>query len=144
MSAILAQLQILVRHQPPTQESLTFAISAQLFPASLIFFNLCSSAGVHGVFVRLFFAGGPVGEEAVMLCSSAPNEDGAIPDGPDILRAVPGPDARRLFLAPKSGVDSCLAEESDVVGCVREGENPEAGSTSCLSARLDIGDNVET
>lgn len=73
-----------------------------------------------------------------------PNEDGIIPDGPDILRAVPGPDARRLFLAPEGDADSCLAEGSDVVGCVREGENPEAGSTSCLSARLDIGDNVET
>lgn len=34
----------------------TFAISLQLFPASLICLSLCSSAGVHGVFVRLFFA----------------------------------------------------------------------------------------
>lgn len=35
----------------------TFAISLQLFPASLIVLSLCSSAGVHGVFVRLFFLG---------------------------------------------------------------------------------------
>jgi hypothetical protein len=34
----------------------TFAISLQLFPASLIVLSLCSSAGVHGVFVRLFLA----------------------------------------------------------------------------------------
>lgn len=34
----------------------TFAISLQLFPASLICFNLNSSAGVHGVFVRLFLS----------------------------------------------------------------------------------------
>lgn len=36
----------------------TFAISLQLCPASLICFSLCSSPGVHGVFVRLFFAFG--------------------------------------------------------------------------------------
>lgn len=34
----------------------TFAISLQLFPASRIVLSLCSSAGVHGVLVRLFFA----------------------------------------------------------------------------------------
>jgi hypothetical protein len=34
------------------------AISLQLFPASLICFNLNSSAGDHGVFVLPFFAGG--------------------------------------------------------------------------------------
>ncbi len=36
----------------------TFAISAQLLPASLICLSLSSSAGVHGVFVLFFFAGG--------------------------------------------------------------------------------------
>ena len=36
----------------------TFAISLQLCPASRICFSLCSSAAVHGVFVRLFFAFG--------------------------------------------------------------------------------------
>ena len=34
---------------------LTFAISPQLFPASRMAFSLCSSAAVHGVFVRPFF-----------------------------------------------------------------------------------------
>lgn len=38
--------------------SRTFAISPQLFPASLIVFSLCSSAGLHGVLVRLFFGAG--------------------------------------------------------------------------------------
>lgn len=37
---------------------LTFAMSAQLLPASRMVFNRCSSAGVHGVFVLLFFNGG--------------------------------------------------------------------------------------
>lgn len=36
----------------------TLAISAQLEPESLICFRRSSSAGVHGVFVRLFLAGG--------------------------------------------------------------------------------------
>ena len=36
----------------------TLAISFQLLPASLMFLSLCSSAGVQGVFVRPFFAGG--------------------------------------------------------------------------------------
>lgn len=43
---------------------LTLAISLQLFPASLIDFSLCSSAGVQGVLTRLFFgAGAGVGME---------------------------------------------------------------------------------
>lgn len=39
----------------------TFAISLQLFPASLICFNVCSSFAVHGVFVRPFFTTGCCG-----------------------------------------------------------------------------------
>jgi hypothetical protein len=52
------------RNQPLQQAwcSFTFAISLQLFPASLICFNLSSSAGVHGVFVRLFLSLGSCGE----------------------------------------------------------------------------------
>jgi hypothetical protein len=42
---------------------LTLAISAQLLPASRICFNRSSSAGVHGVFVLLFFEGGWPGVE---------------------------------------------------------------------------------
>ena len=36
----------------------TLAISPQLFPASRIVFNRCSSAGVQGVFVRARFGAG--------------------------------------------------------------------------------------
>jgi hypothetical protein len=38
----------------------TFAISLQLFPVSRICLSLCSSAAVHGVFVRLFLTLGSV------------------------------------------------------------------------------------
>jgi len=47
-----------VAFQTQGAELLTFAISLQLLPASRIAFNLCSSAAVHGVFVRPFLAGG--------------------------------------------------------------------------------------
>lgn len=40
------------------QRQKTFAISLQLLPASLISFNLCSSAGVHGVLVLFFLGAG--------------------------------------------------------------------------------------
>jgi hypothetical protein len=43
----------------PSTEHRTFAISAQLFPASRICLRRSSSWGVQGVFVRLFLAGGP-------------------------------------------------------------------------------------
>jgi len=59
-------------------------------------FNLCSSAGVHGVFVLDFFVGGPAGGEDI-LGSSPPPEEGPAPDGADIATA--GPDARRLLRA---------------------------------------------
>lgn len=45
------------RAEPGTQGH-TLAISAQLEPESLICFRRSSSAGVHGVFVLLFLAGG--------------------------------------------------------------------------------------
>lgn len=70
-------------HTNHRAHKLTFAISAQLFPASRMVFNLCSSAGVHGVFVRLFLAGG--GAMELRLGSS---ELVAIPagfEGPDII-----------------------------------------------------------
>ena len=50
-------------------EQQTLAISAQLFPASLICFSRSSSAGVQGVFVLLFLAGGA--DAGVELVSSA-------------------------------------------------------------------------
>jgi hypothetical protein len=113
-----------------------------------MFFNLCSSAGVQGVFVRLFLAGGgPIGEDAVMLGSSAPTEDGGAPEGPDIAKVavptVPVPAARFLFRAPVGDAESCLTEASVAMGCVREGDIPDAASNSCLSTSLDIGDEVE-
>lgn len=40
------------------KEVRTLAISPQLLPASRIVFSLCSSAGLHGVFVLLFFGAG--------------------------------------------------------------------------------------
>lgn len=43
---------------PSVRVGKVFAISLQLLPASRRFFSLCSSAGVHGVLVRPFFATG--------------------------------------------------------------------------------------
>jgi hypothetical protein len=111
-----------------------------------MFFNLCSSAGVHGVLVRLFLAGGgPIVEDAAMLDSSAPTEDGAAPEEPDIAKldvAGPIPDARRLFRALVGDSESCLVGVAAEVGCVCEDWKPVAESVSCLSTRLDIGDEV--
>jgi len=46
-----------VRQQTSTEGigKSTFAISVQVLPPSRIVFSLCSSLGVHGVFVRDFF-----------------------------------------------------------------------------------------
>jgi hypothetical protein len=55
----------------------TFAISLQLLPASLIVLSLCSSAAVHGVFVRLFLALGSCEGGS----TSAPAAAVAPPDG---------------------------------------------------------------
>jgi hypothetical protein len=79
-------------------------------------FNLCSSAGVHGVFVRLFLAGGgPIGE--VMVGSSAPVDGGAALDGPDIVGAgAISPDARLLFRWPVGDEDADLSGVSAVAG----------------------------
>ena len=53
-------------------QSRTFAISPQVFPASLITFSLCSSAGLHGVFVLLFFCTGTgaISSPPSSVCSS--------------------------------------------------------------------------
>lgn len=56
------------------------AISAQLLPWSLICLSLSSSAGVHGVLVRLFFTGG-VGTGAAAAASSTAGGAGAAPTG---------------------------------------------------------------
>lgn len=79
-------------------------------------FNLCSSAGVHGVFVLLFFAGGPILGEPI-LGSSAPPVTPAALDGPDIVGADgPVPEARLLFRAPVGDEVSGLTEVSAVAG----------------------------
>jgi hypothetical protein len=78
-------------------------------------FNLCSSAGVHGVLVLLFFAGGPMVGEA-MSDSSAPTAPAAL-DVPDIVRADgPDPDVRLLVLRDPDGEVSNLTEASVVDG----------------------------
>jgi hypothetical protein len=123
--------------------SLTFAISAQLFPASLMFFNLCSSAGVHGVFVRLFLGGGSMGADA-KLGSPMPAEDEAAP-GADMTRGG-APGARLLFRAAACGDDSggLTGLFSPTPGCAKKGGIPDGNSSSCLSTRLDIGYDVKT
>lgn len=58
----------------------TFAISLQLLPTSRICLSLSSSAGVQGVFVRLFLAfgscteasTGSVSADTALICASAP------------------------------------------------------------------------
>ncbi len=48
------------------------AISPQVFPASLMIFSLCSSAGLQGVFVLLFFGAGAGTDSSPVssVCSS--------------------------------------------------------------------------
>jgi hypothetical protein len=67
----------------------TFAISLQLLPASLICFSLSSSAGVHGVLVRLFFSFGSCAETSTLAdcgaelfaCATAPPVEPAMFSG---------------------------------------------------------------
>ena len=73
----------------------TLAISPQLFPASLIIFSRCSSDGVHGVFVLLFFGAcswGDISAASSPSCPVAPGSPSAVEDIPDIPEtgAVPG------------------------------------------------------
>jgi hypothetical protein len=85
-------------------------------------FNLCSSAGVQGVFVRLFFAGGCMGE-SVMLGSPAGGGGPEELDGADIGRGVGNdPDARLLFRGPVGDVVSGFTDASAVEGRACEGD----------------------
>jgi len=106
-------------------------------------FSRCSSAGVHGVFVRLFFAGGPIEDEPDALISWPPIIPGTPPDGPDIVNASapPVPKAVLLFRTVGEKKGSALAEGSSVVECARRGEIPEFGRIGGLSTRLDIFGN---
>lgn len=78
-------------HLQRCQRPLTFAISPQLFCASLIILRRCSSAGVHGVFVLLFlgaFTGGidsANGSIGSPRPPGSPSPDGGIDDNPGIL-----------------------------------------------------------
>lgn len=54
-----------------SEERHTFAISAQLLPVSRICRSLCSSAAVHGVFVRLFLGAGGCIETSSSLGAGA-------------------------------------------------------------------------
>ena len=67
------------------------------------------------MFVRLFFAGGPIDEELMLGSSWPPAEGGRVPEGPDIARNG-GPGARRLFRAPLGREVSSLTEASARVG----------------------------
>jgi hypothetical protein len=95
----------------------TFAISAQLLPASLIFLSLCSSAAVHGVLVRLFFTGGCI-EANDVSCSGIPDDAAILDDGPAAgaigLDNV-GPETRRFWRGLEGCKVSCLGEISDAV-----------------------------
>jgi hypothetical protein len=96
----------------------TFAISAQLLPASLMFLSLCSSAAVHGVFVRLFFAGGCMEADGIS-CSGMADDAAIFDDGPAIgaigLDDV-GPDTRRFW----RGLEGCRASCFDEVSGAAE------------------------
>lgn len=120
-------------------------------------FSLCSSAGVQGVLVRLFLAGGgPIGED-VMLESSAPMDEDATPDGSVSRGAgcaapdVPDIDAdgvseldRRLLLRVVGDGVCVVVEVSAALGIRYASGTSEAGSSSCLSTRLlDIDDKVQ-
>jgi len=123
----------------------TFAISAQLLPASLMVFNLCSSAGVQGVLVLLFLAGGgPIGESVILgssfgLAAGATAELDAADMAADAdadVEAVPVPEARLFRVGEVSDFDVASA----AVGRDCEGDDPVAASISVRSARFDIGD----
>ncbi len=99
--------------------SRTFAISAQLLPASLIFLSLCSSAAVHGVFVRLFFTGGCI--EADDDSGSGMLDDAAILDDGPATWAIGldevGPETRRFW----RGLEGCKVSRLDEISETVEG-----------------------
>lgn len=78
--SLVIHVQLVTIHFAVCRASSTFAISPQLLCASLIVFSRCSSAGVHGVFVLLFFGaaiddiGSPMGSMGSM---GSPNPPGS-------------------------------------------------------------------
>lgn len=102
-------------------------------------FNLCSSAGVQGVFVLLFLAGGGPIEGEDILGSSVIAAGADVPEGPDIVASASScVEIRLLFLDPECDVGSCLNETSVAVRRTCTGEDIFEESTSALSARFDI------
>jgi hypothetical protein len=95
-----------------------FAISAQLFPASRIFFSLNSSAGVHGVFVRLFLGGGSMGA-AAMTGSPIPGAEDVGAAGADMTMGGPG--ARLLLFR------AAVCWAGDASGLTAAGFSPAPG-----------------
>ena len=70
----------------------TFAISPQLLPASLMVFSRCSSAGLHGVLVLLFFGadtGVPVLANVSLCSPTLPSSTIGFDNDPAIA-VVPG------------------------------------------------------
>lgn len=98
-------------------------MSLQLLPISRMVFSLCSSAGLHGVFVRLFLAGGCAKEEPASSSSIsgiAPDTDR---DGPAIEEAVTAwPEMRRLRDAAGLSVATLGATGADEVENVAPGD----------------------
>jgi hypothetical protein len=92
----------------------TFAISAQLLPASLIVLSLCSSAAVHGVLVRLFFAGGCMGGDDVS--GSAMLDEGPAAGAMGLDSDCP--EERRLVRGLVGASVSCFGEFSAATGAV--------------------------
>lgn len=99
-------------------------------------FSLCSSAGVQGVFVLLFLAGGgPTGES---IEGSASMAGGAALDGPDIEGANVSCAEKRFFARLPAGERvSCLVGASGK-GRDAKGESRVFDSISVRSARFDI------
>ena len=94
----------------------TFAISLQLLPASLICLSLSSSAGVQGVFVRLFFIFGSSVEASTWAgCTGCTGCTGAA-----LLFASAPPAASAMLLAcwlKMTDLRFRLPEEGDCAGC---------------------------
>ena len=110
----------------------TLAISLQLFPASRIAFNLCSSSAVHGVLVLPFFFG--VVSEAVAptagLAATPPTP--IVVEGAAMAEGICSGDGRRL-----RGFDGC-----NCVGCVGMGKpwvDPGSVAACCWASERDGG-----
>lgn len=105
----------------------TFAISLQLFPASLICFSRSSSAGVQGVLVLLFFTFGSCapasasaawGGGALFACTSAPAAELAM-SSCELLSVT---DLRFRFVGEVTGCwtptwESCAVVMAGAAGC---------------------------